>query len=98
MSMHKFLKKFAFYHSAERVVGRGAILHPGPKSSFCHSPERVARFSWQVQHFEAHRWFLPQRGACSISGLRYLHPENAVNYKEKVLRRAACSIYSLSNI
>ena len=57
MSMHKFFKNLRFNHSAERVVGRGAILHPGPKSLFCHNPERVVRFSWHAQHFEAHRCF-----------------------------------------
>ena len=64
------LAKFAFYHSAERVVRSGAILHRGPKSPFCHSPERVVRFFVAGAALWSQLVFFPQRGACSISGLR----------------------------
>ena len=64
------LAKFAFYHSAERVVRSGAILHRGPKSPFCHSPERVVRFFVAGAALWSQLVFFPHRGACSISGLR----------------------------
>ena len=38
------LAKFAFYHSAERVVGSGAILHRGPKSPFFSQPGACSTF------------------------------------------------------
>ena len=65
------LAKFAFYHSAERVVRSGAILHRGPKSPFCHSPERVVRFFVAGAALWSQLVFFPQRGACSISTPRY---------------------------